>query len=59
MKNPDAPPPAGSDSHVAACRLFGSVVLPLFVLFVVGFSFMVNEEIFKGIRAFTLHPINE
>ena len=34
-------------------------VLPLAVLFVLGFSFMVNEEIFKGVDAFTLHPSNE
>ena len=34
-------------------------VLPLAVLFVVGFSFIVNEEIFKGVDAFTLHPSDE
>jgi len=31
-------------------------VLPLAVLFLLGFTFMVNEEIFKGTLAFTLHP---
>jgi DMSO/TMAO reductase YedYZ heme-binding membrane subunit len=34
-------------------------VVPLAVLFVLGFSFIVNEEIFKGIDAFTLHPSDE
>jgi hypothetical protein len=48
MKNPDTPP-----------RQAWAVVLPLFMLFAVGFSFMVSEEIFKGVHAFTLHPSNE
>ena len=30
--------------------------IPFALLFVLGFSFMVNEEIFKGTAAFTLHP---
>ena len=34
-------------------------VVPLAVLFVLGFSFIVNEEIFKGVDAFTLHPSDE
>lgn len=34
-------------------------VLPLAALFVLGFVFMVNEEIFKGMGAFTLHPIGD
>jgi DMSO/TMAO reductase YedYZ heme-binding membrane subunit len=36
-----------------------AVFAPLLVLFVLGFSFMWNEEIFKGVHAFTLHPSNE
>jgi DMSO/TMAO reductase YedYZ heme-binding membrane subunit len=36
-----------------------AAVLPLFALFMVGFSFIINEEIFKGIDAFTLHPSDE
>jgi hypothetical protein len=34
-------------------------VLPLAALFMLGFSFIVNEEVFKGLGAFTLHPSNE
>jgi hypothetical protein len=37
-------------------RQVQAVVLPLFVLFLVGSSFMVSEEIFKGMHAFMLHP---
>ena len=33
-------------------------VLPLAILFVLAFGFMVNEEIFKGVALFSLHPIN-
>jgi methionine sulfoxide reductase heme-binding subunit len=36
--------------------LVNLAVLPLAVLFLLGFTFMVNEEIFKGTVAFTLHP---
>jgi DMSO/TMAO reductase YedYZ heme-binding membrane subunit len=32
-------------------------VMPLAALFIVGFSFIANEEIFKGVGAFSLHPI--
>ena len=35
------------------------VVLPLFALFVFGFIFILNEEIFKGIDSFTENPSNE
>lgn len=38
-------------------RLVYLAVLPLAVLFVLGFSFIVNEEIFKGTGAFMLHPV--
>jgi DMSO/TMAO reductase YedYZ heme-binding membrane subunit len=31
-------------------------VIPLGTIFALGFTFIVNEEIFKGIGAFTLHP---
>jgi methionine sulfoxide reductase heme-binding subunit len=34
-------------------------VLPVFALFVLGFIFIVNEEIFKGIDSFTEHPSAE
>jgi sulfoxide reductase heme-binding subunit YedZ len=34
-------------------------VLPLFALFVFGFIFIVNEEIFKGMDSFTEHPSGE
>jgi sulfoxide reductase heme-binding subunit YedZ len=34
-------------------------VLPLFALFVFGFIFILNEEIFKGIDSFTEHPSAE
>jgi sulfoxide reductase heme-binding subunit YedZ len=34
-------------------------VLPLAALFILGFSFIVNEEIFKGISAITLHNIED
>jgi hypothetical protein len=40
-------------------RLVYLTVLSLAALFVLGFSFIVNEEIFKGVGAFTLHPSNE
>ena len=33
--------------------------MPLALLFVVAFSFIVNEEIFKGVAAFSLHPISD
>jgi methionine sulfoxide reductase heme-binding subunit len=34
-------------------------VAPLFVLFVLGFTFILNEEFFKGIDSFTEHPSSE
>lgn len=36
-----------------------AAVLPLVILFAVGFAMIVNEEIFKGVDAFTLHPSAE
>lgn len=33
--------------------------LPFAFLFLLGFVFIVNEEIFKGIAAFSLHPISD
>lgn len=38
-------------------RLVYLAVLPLAALFVLGFAFIVNEEIFKGTGAFMLHPV--
>jgi hypothetical protein len=34
-------------------------VLPMAALFVLGFSFIVNEEIFKGLDSFNLNPSSE
>jgi len=34
-------------------------ILPIFALFVFGFIFIVNEEIFKGLDSFTEHPSGE
>jgi len=34
-------------------------ITPIFALFVIGFIFIVNEEIFKGIDSFTNTPSNE
>jgi sulfoxide reductase heme-binding subunit YedZ len=34
-------------------------VAPLFLLFVFGFTFILNEEFFKGIDSFTEHPSSE
>ena len=34
-------------------------ILPLAALFIVGFSFIVNEEIFKGVDSFNLTPSSE
>jgi sulfoxide reductase heme-binding subunit YedZ len=34
-------------------------ITPIFALFVIGFIFIVNEEIFKGIDSFTNNPSNE
>jgi hypothetical protein len=31
-------------------------VMPLAVLFILGFAYIINEEIFTGTLAFTLHP---
>jgi DMSO/TMAO reductase YedYZ heme-binding membrane subunit len=39
--------------------LVNLTILPIFALFVLGFIFIVNEEIFKGIDSFTEHPSNE
>ena len=36
-----------------------AIVAPLFVLFVFGFIFILNEEFFKGIDSFTEHPSAE
>jgi methionine sulfoxide reductase heme-binding subunit len=36
-----------------------ATVLPIFALFVFGFIFIVNEEIFKGADSFTEHPSAE
>lgn len=33
--------------------------IPFALLFVLGFGFIVDEEIFKGTAAFTLHPISD
>ena len=33
--------------------------VPLAALFMLGFVFIVNEEIFKGVAAFSLHPIQD
>jgi hypothetical protein len=33
-------------------------ILPLAALYVLAFSFIVNEEIFKGVSAFRLQPVN-
>jgi sulfoxide reductase heme-binding subunit YedZ len=35
------------------------VIAPVFALFVFGFIFIVNEEIFKGLDSFTEHPSGE
>jgi DMSO/TMAO reductase YedYZ heme-binding membrane subunit len=37
-------------------RLVWLAVMPLAVLFVLGFAFILNEEIFTGLQAITLHP---
>jgi len=34
-------------------------IVPIFALFVLGFIFLVNEEIFKGMDSFTEHPSGE
>jgi hypothetical protein len=34
-------------------------VIPLALLFAVGFAFMLNEEIFKGTSAFLLHSSDD
>jgi sulfoxide reductase heme-binding subunit YedZ len=39
--------------------LVWAMVLPLMALFLLGFAFIVNEEIFKGIDSFTNTPSNE
>jgi methionine sulfoxide reductase heme-binding subunit len=36
-----------------------ATILPIFALFVFGFIFIVNEEIFKGVDSFTEHPSSE
>lgn len=33
--------------------------VPLALMFLLGFVFIVNEEIFKGVATFTLHPIQD
>jgi sulfoxide reductase heme-binding subunit YedZ len=35
------------------------VIAPLFALFIFGMTFILNEEIFKGIDSFTEHPSSE
>jgi DMSO/TMAO reductase YedYZ heme-binding membrane subunit len=37
-------------------RLVWLAVSPLAVLFILGFAYIINEEIFTGTMAFTLHP---
>jgi DMSO/TMAO reductase YedYZ heme-binding membrane subunit len=39
--------------------LVNLAVIPIFAIFVLGFIFIVNEEIFKGIDSFTEHPSSE
>jgi DMSO/TMAO reductase YedYZ heme-binding membrane subunit len=34
-------------------------IMPIFALFVFGFIFILNEEIFKGVDSFTEHPSAE
>jgi sulfoxide reductase heme-binding subunit YedZ len=34
------------------------LLMPFVLLFALGFCFIVNEEIFKGVAAFSLHPIS-
>jgi methionine sulfoxide reductase heme-binding subunit len=36
-----------------------AAVTPIFALFVLGFAFILNEELFKGIDSFTEHPSAE
>jgi methionine sulfoxide reductase heme-binding subunit len=39
-------------------RVVNLTILPLAALYVLAFSFIVNEEIFKGVSAFRLQPVN-
>jgi sulfoxide reductase heme-binding subunit YedZ len=39
--------------------LVNLTILPIFALFVFGFIFILNEEIFKGLDSFTEHPSGE
>ena len=32
-------------------------IMPLAALYILGFTFIINEEIFQGVLAFTIHPI--
>ena len=36
-----------------------AIIAPIFALFIFGFIFILNEEIFKGIDSFTEHPSGE
>jgi methionine sulfoxide reductase heme-binding subunit len=40
-------------------RLVYLTIAPLFALFIFGFIFIVNEQLFKGIDSFTEHPSGE
>ncbi|MGD0555042.1 MAG: ferric reductase-like transmembrane domain-containing protein [Streptosporangiaceae bacterium] len=39
--------------------LVWATILPIFALFVIGFTFIINEEIFKGLDSFNEHPSAE
>jgi methionine sulfoxide reductase heme-binding subunit len=42
--------------HAGRQLMIDILFVPFAVLFAIGFCFIVNEEIFKGTAAFTLHP---
>jgi DMSO/TMAO reductase YedYZ heme-binding membrane subunit len=34
-------------------------IMPLAALYILGFTFIINEEIFQGVFAFTIHPLED
>ena len=34
-------------------------IMPLTALYIIGFTFIINEEIFQGVFAFTIHPLED
>jgi hypothetical protein len=52
----DRSPPAVVRHHAGQQRKVWLALTPLAVLYIVGYIFIINEEIFTGTKVITMHP---